>query len=108
MPSSLEQTFATHWKLQARGLPPYVEEYRGIPDRKFRFDFAWLDKRVAVECEGGLYGKGGHNSVEGINRDCEKYNLATLNGWRVLRLTERSLRVDPVGCIDMVRQLLRT
>lgn len=60
-----------------------------------------------MECEGGLYAKGGHNSIEGVNRDCIKGNLATLHGWKVLRFTERMLREDPHGCVDAVRTLLQ-
>ena len=42
---------------------------------------------LAVECEGGTYSKGRHVRGEGFAKDCEKYNVAALLGWRVLRFT---------------------
>jgi very-short-patch-repair endonuclease len=54
-------------------------------DRKFRFDFTC--GIVAIEIEGGTWIRGGHSTGVGIQRDCEKGNLATLEGWKVFRLT---------------------
>ncbi|NIP25770.1 MAG: hypothetical protein GWN94_02580, partial [Phycisphaerae bacterium] len=55
---------------------------RGLKD--WRFDFAYKTERVAVEVEGGVYTQGRHTRGEGFEEDCEKYNQATLLGWRVL------------------------
>ena len=73
-----------------------TSEYQFHPERKWRFDFAVLPLRIAIECEGGIFkglsvGKnfvprGGHNTPTAIIKDCEKYNEAALLGWRVLRL----------------------
>lgn len=60
-------------------------EHRFAPPRKFLFDYAWLDRKIAVECEGGIFTGQAHGSVSGILRDIEKYNLASANGWTVLR-----------------------
>lgn len=103
-PTHLEATFAGLWKMLAHGQPEPVTEYRFHPSRRWRFDFAWPKLRLAVEIEGGLYhGRGGgHVSVNGFIGDCEKYNAATLLGWRVLRYTERCLRQRPVQVIGEV------
>lgn len=72
-------------------LPRPVTEYRFLDSRKYRFDFAWIPERVALEVEGGVWTRGAHGRGSGIIRDIEKYNLATCNGWRVLRVTPEEL-----------------
>jgi len=64
-------------------------EYRFTPDRRWRFDFAWPDLKVALEVEGGAFINGRHNRGAAFEADCEKYNVATALGWRVLRVTPR-------------------
>ena len=84
----------------ACGLPKPVLEHRFAPPRRFRFDFAWPDHKIGVEYEGGQWGGtktneghiGGHRSPKGYAANCEKYNLATVQGWRVLRYTESMVR----------------
>jgi very-short-patch-repair endonuclease len=71
------------------GLPETVyTEYKFDESRKFRFDFAIPDKKIAIEYE-GIYGgfRSRHTSVQGYSKDTEKYNLATISGWRILRYT---------------------
>ena len=72
--------------------PPFEEEFKFLPDRRFRFDFAWPDIKVAVEVEGGVYSSGRHTRGSGYTKDCEKYNLATLNGWSVYRFTTEMVK----------------
>lgn len=67
-----------------------IEEYR-FSERRFRFDFANLKTKIAIEVEGGVYTNGAHGSVSGILRDIEKYNLATSMGWVVLRILPKDL-----------------
>lgn len=69
------------------GLPEPELEYKFASDRRWRFDFAWVDKKVACEVEGGVWIKGRHNRPVGYTKDMEKYNRATLDGWRVFRFT---------------------
>lgn len=68
------------------------EEYKFLGDRKFRFDFAWTDKLLAMEVEGGVWVNGRHTRGSGFVKDMEKYNLATINGWRILRFTPQQLK----------------
>lgn len=71
-------------------LPQPIRQYKGIPGRKFSFDFAWPYHpfQIAVECEGGSWGGGGrHTSGAGYRGDCRKYNLAARHGWTVYRFT---------------------
>lgn len=62
-----------------------------IPARRWRFDFAWPDRMVAVECEGGTYTGGRHTTGVGFEKDAEKYDEAALRGWTVLRFTQRQI-----------------
>jgi hypothetical protein len=83
--SHLELNMA--WQLKAAKLPLPVPEYRFDSKRKWRFDFAWPDQRLALEVEGGIWTGGRHGRGKGFQEDCEKYNAATVAGWRVLRVT---------------------
>lgn len=65
----------------------FIQEYKFLDNRKFRFDFAIVENKIAIEYEGILSYKSRHTSVTGYSKDCEKYNLAVINGWRVLRYT---------------------
>ncbi len=62
-------------------------EYRFDDSRKWRFDFAWPDRFIAVEVEGGTWACGRHTRGSGFELDCEKYNSAAAQGWRVFRFT---------------------
>jgi len=83
-PSKLEATLALHMK--AAGLNP-ESEFRFHPPRRWRFDFAFVDQKIAIEAEGGTYSGGRHTRGKGFEKDCEKYNAASLDGWRLLRFT---------------------
>ena len=67
-------------------------ETKGIPGRRFRFDWSVCVEseglKLAVEYE-GIFGRGRsrHTTQTGYTADCEKYNLAALHGWLVLRYT---------------------
>jgi uncharacterized protein YecE (DUF72 family) len=68
-------------------LPAPVRELRFAPPRLWRFDFAWPDRQIAVEIEGGVFVRGGHSRGVDFTDDCEKYDIAALLGWRVYRFT---------------------
>lgn len=87
------------------GLPAPVREHAFHPDRKWRFDFAWLDQRIALEVEGGIWIGGGHSRGSGVAKDIEKYNAATVLGWRIIRCQPRDLcTTETVG---MIHELIR-
>ena len=80
---NLEAIFAL--QLRATGMPPHVTEYAFHPTRKWRFDAAWPDLKVAVEIDGGTGNGGRHVRPVGFRNDCIKLNEAALLGWLVLR-----------------------
>jgi len=72
--------------------PGVVPEHRFHPSRKWRFDYAWPDKKLAVEYEGIFAAKSRHTSVMGFSGDCEKYSAAAILGWCVIRVTAPMMR----------------
>lgn len=86
--SELEEAFLFHLKSHKVD-SLFIQEYKFLEGRKFRFDFAYPDEHIAIELEGGIYSKGGHSSISGITRDIEKGNLATLAGWHLYRFTSK-------------------
>ena len=60
-----------------------VKEFKFHPVRKWRFDYAVPEHKIALEVEGGVWTGGRHTSPKGFLGDIEKYNTATLMGWRV-------------------------
>ncbi len=68
-----------------------VKEYMFHPVRKWRFDYAIPEHKVALEVEGGIWTKGRHTRPQGFLGDIEKYNAGTLLGWRIFRVTPDEL-----------------
>lgn len=77
-------------------------EYK--PGRKWRFDFAWPDLMVAIECEGGTYAGGRHTTGDGFEKDAEKYAEAAARGWTVLRFTQR--QITSGAALEVVERVL--
>lgn len=72
---------------QAHGITP-EREFKFCERRKWAFDFAFPERMIAVEIEGGTaFGKSRHSRGKGFVNDCEKYNAATSLGWKVYRYT---------------------
>jgi len=68
-----------------------IPEYRFHPIRQWRFDFAWPQKKIALEIEGGIFIGGRHSRGAGMQKDMEKYNQAALHGWRIIRVQPNNL-----------------
>ena len=121
-------TWPDHWPVATRGklnrrlihpradwiadpaafdLPPYVRELRFHPERRWRFDYAWPDARVALEVDGGAGAFGRHSRPGGMRGDHEKANAAQLAGWIVLRcIAGEETRLATV--LTLVRALAKT
>lgn len=65
----------------------FETEYVFHATRKFRFDIALIDKKIAIEYEGLFSEKSRHTQSAGYTGDCRKYNLAQTDGWKILRYT---------------------
>jgi hypothetical protein len=89
----------------------HLTEFQFAPPRKFKFDIVLLKYKIAIEYEGLIYkanrhkgtGISGHTTVKGYTSNCDKYNLAAVNGWVVLRYTALSY----TQMIDDVKQLIK-
>jgi hypothetical protein len=99
---------------------PHTEfQFAAHIGRNWAFDYAWLDPRIALEIEGGGFGRyvvieagherrkgksipikpgtairfgGRHNTGAGLQADAEKYNRAAILGWLVIRATTTMVR----------------
>ena len=89
------------FQLTAAGIE-HEREFRAVPGRRFRWDFRVED--VLIEVQGGIWQKGGHSTGTGITRDCEKANLATINGWRVLLFTGDMVKDGTA--LDIIRKAM--
>ena len=86
-------------QIKGARLPAPELEYRFDEDgRRWKFDFCWVRQKVALEVEGGAgyapvrskTGKhivGHHVHPSGFESDCEKYSIAAIQGWKVIRVT---------------------
>lgn len=91
--SELEELLAAQMRILGVEEPERQYRFRGASGkRRWRFDFAWPERRIACEVEGGIWIGGGHTRGSGLTRDVEKHNAATLLGWRVLRATSNMVR----------------
>lgn len=81
-----------------------VKEFKFHPKRRWRFDYAIPEHKIAVEVEGGVWTGGRHTRPQGFLGDIEKYNTATLMGWRVFRTTPDELL--KTGTLILLKQAI--
>lgn len=83
--------------LSANGIE-FIPEHKFHDQRRFRFDVAIITEglKIGIEYEGLSFnnpdGKSGHTTIGGFISNCQKYNLAAINGWIVLRYTANNYR----------------
>jgi hypothetical protein len=73
------------------GLPQPVPELRFHPVRKWRFDHAWPDHKLALEVQGGIFVSGRHSRGAALMKEHEKLNAAASLGWRVCFVTPKQI-----------------
>lgn len=109
--SSLERKFDNIWRnvaIKTWNMPEPEREHVFARPRRFRFDFAWPAYKVAVEMEGGVWTGGGHNRGAGYASNCEKYNIAQIQGWIVLRYVTNDLRERPIQvCEEIAGEIIK-
>jgi hypothetical protein len=83
------------------------KEYYFFRPRRWRFDWAIPVFYLAFEYE-GLSQKSRHTTLVGYSNDCEKYDIAQLLGWRVIRLTPKMLQDGRAGRLIRLPLWLRS
>jgi very-short-patch-repair endonuclease len=78
------------------GFPAPTPEYKFHETRRWRFDYAFLDVKLAVELEGGIWTKGRHTRGKGFSNDMQKYNSASELGWTLLRYEPTKIDFDQI------------
>jgi len=81
-------------QIRDAGFPEPEQQYEGIENRRYRFDFAWPQDLIAVEIHGGAWMGKGHTGGKGFSEDRRKMNLANLSGWMVFEFTADMLNAD--------------
>lgn len=89
-----QQVDELHGKVLAQlvGLPDPATELLFHPKRKWRFDYAWPTRMIALEVHGGIHSGGRHTRGRGFVEDRAKMNEATLLGWTVLEVTPEHIK----------------
>lgn len=95
--SKLEQRFVQ--QLAEAGITGYVRNFFPVLGRDWELDFAWPDKRCAVEIDGMA-----HRTKGRFKGDMEKHATLMLAGWRVLRVCGDDVRHG--RAIEWTKQLL--
>lgn len=70
----------------------FIKEFQFHPTRQWRADYFLPNLKLLIELEGGVFGfgkkhsiMGGHNRGKGYIQNLEKYNAATIEGYKLLR-----------------------
>lgn len=90
-----------------------VPEFKFCKNRKFKADFMteYKDKKIIIEYEGIFKSKESdksrHTTVGGYSKDCQKYNLATVLGFYILRYTAKNYR-EVTGDVLKIFQIKRS
>jgi len=88
---------------------PFEREAKLIKGRRFSYDFYFPAYRLIAEIEGGTWSKhhkSRHTEPEGFERDCEKYNEATIAGFSVLRFTSTMVTSNKLIAVTTIARFI--
>jgi very-short-patch-repair endonuclease len=104
--SELEETLLL--LIRAEGLPEPEREYMFAKSigRRWRLDFAYPEKRIGIEVQGGTYIRGAHSRGTGLERDYEKYNQAQVLGWDVYQFSRKM--IESGEAIETIKRVLES
>lgn len=74
---------------QELGLGSAVPEFKfaAALKREFRADIGYPQEHLLIELEGGNWTRGRHTRGQGYEKDCEKYSIASILGYTLIRVT---------------------
>lgn len=89
-----QQVTTLHDKVLAQlvGFPDPATELLFHPKRKWRFDYAWPARMIALEIHGGIHSGGRHTRGRGFVEDRAKMNEAALLRWTVIEATPEHIK----------------
>lgn len=93
------------FQIRAIKLPEPTRELVFAKPRRWRFDFAWPERLIAVEVNGGVWTQGRHSRGTGQISDMDKLNQAQLLGWKVLQFAESHIKSG--DAIDLIEFALK-
>ena len=79
---------------ESQGIQIPAFELKFHPIRRWRFDMAWIEEKVYLEVDGGIWVRGGHNRGAQMKKDWEKRNAASAMGWRGLWCEPKDLCIN--------------
>lgn len=77
----------------------YIREY---PFGRYSIDFAWAEKKKALEIDGEQHAR----FSEYLERDIKKDELLKLNGWKVMRVQWVDIFNDPKNRIQEIKNFI--
>jgi hypothetical protein len=79
-------------------LPAWEPHFYFCPGRRWNFDFAWPDCKVACEINGGTFlpAKHGHTNGAHLHGEYEKLNAGQTMGWIVLQFDTKHVSANEV------------
>ena len=113
----LEDSFHTYWlqlgddtvierQVNCGFFKHYNKKGKRINTRH-SFDFAFPALKIAIEIQGGIFGRGRHVRPIGYHEDRAKMRKAMALGWLVLEYTTKDVNEDPMSMIQEVNQFLK-
>lgn len=84
-------------------------EYRFSAEKGYKLDYAIPDLMICVECNGGVWMKGGaHSRPAMIERDNHKSTLLNINGWTLIIASPDDIKKRPGKVIDLIKRAIQT
>lgn len=93
------------FQCRAFQLPVYHRQFRFAREigREWRADFAFLEAKLLVEIDGGIWTRGAHGHPLDITRNMEKRNDATLLGWWLVSFPTHEIKSgEPIAFVQRV------
>lgn len=82
-------------------MPTPLPEYKFDENRRWRFDYAFPELKLAIEINGGV-----HRIKNKYLRDLEKLNAAAIQGWMVIQIDNN--QVKNLSCLNTVLKAIKT
>jgi very-short-patch-repair endonuclease len=82
------------WELKHANplLSGFVCEFKFHPKRQWRLDIAYVEQKLAIEVDGGLWTRGRHVRGAGVLEDNCKFAELAILGWRLIRVAPSQIK----------------